>query len=245
MTRLAVLILTCNEEKNIADCIKSASFADEIVVIDSGSTDATESIAVALGAHFCCHAMQEDGFAGQRNFALAQTEADWVFYLDADERLTDEAGREIRAMADKNESAAYKIKRLNLVLGQCMRYGAHLPDWSLRLYPRQAVHWRGVVHESAELSIPVRCLQEPMQHYTYKDWETYFRKFNQYTTLAAQNMKKKGARAGFAGILLHPLFGFFKAYVLRQGWRDGLLGFIMSVLAGFSTFVKYIKLRYL
>ncbi len=244
MSKLSVLILTYNEEKNIADCIESALFADEILLIDSGSTDATQVIAEGLGARVVAHPMQTGGFAAQRNFALEQTDADWVFYLDADERLTPQAGEEIRAIVEKGEAAAWEIKRLNIVLGQMMHYGAHRPDWSLRLYPRSAVRWSGAVHEAAEICVPKHRMQQIMHHYTYKDWDSYFQKFNRYTTMAAETLNHNGKKAGMAKVLLHPPFAFIKAYILRQGFRDGFLGFIMSVMAGFAVLVKYLKLRY-
>ena len=110
MLRLAVLILTRNEEAHIEACIKSASFADEIVVIDSGSIDKTQAIAESMGAKFITHPMGEDGFAGQRNFALTQTTADWVFYLDADERIQEEAAREIRRIVSDDNPAVYQVE---------------------------------------------------------------------------------------------------------------------------------------
>ncbi|MGL5269363.1 MAG: glycosyltransferase family 2 protein, partial [Selenomonadaceae bacterium] len=146
MKKTAVLILTYNEEKNIADCIKSAAFADEVVVVDSASTDKTCEIAKQLGAKVCIHPM--NGFAEQRNFALEQTEADWVFYLDADERLTPQAAEEIQRLTTE-EPSAYEIKRINIIFGQMMRHGEHAPDYSLRLYPRQAIRWEGKIHEQA------------------------------------------------------------------------------------------------
>ena len=243
MAKVAVLILTYNEEKNIVDCIKSAAFADEIILIDSGSTDQTQSLAESLGARVIVHPMDEAGFAGQRNFALEETQAEWVFYLDADERLTPAAGEEIRSIVDKNESAAWEIKRMNIVLGQLMRHGAHRPDWSMRLYPRTAVKWEGVVHEAARIAVPQHRMQAVMQHYTYNDWDSYFQKFNRYTTMAADTLAKRGKTAGLTKVLLHPPFAFIKAYILKQGFRDGFLGFIMSVMAGFAVFVKYLKLR--
>ena len=120
MLRLAVLILTRNEEAHIEACIKSASFADEIVVIDSGSIDKTQAIAESMGAKFITHPMGEDGFAGQRNFALTQTTADWVFYLDADERIQEEAAREIRRIVSDDNPAVYQVERKNIVFGKMM-----------------------------------------------------------------------------------------------------------------------------
>ena len=240
MAAIAVVILTFNEEKHIADCIRSAAFADEVLIVDSGSTDETVAIARTLGARVLHHPMT--GFAEQRNFALKETAADWVFYLDADERLTPAAGEAIRRLADSTERLAYEICRHNIVFGTPMHYGAHRPDWSLRLYPRDAVTWEGVVHERAVVSVPVRRMPGAMLHYTYDTWATYLTKFNRYTTLAAEKLFAEGRRAGLSTLLLHPPFTFFKMYVLKLGFLDGFLGFSMSVMAALSVFVKYLKL---
>ena len=240
MAKIAVIILTLNEERHIADCIRSAAFADEVLLVDSGSTDETIPLARALGARVAQHPME--GFAAQRNFALKETTADWVFYLDADERLTPAAGEAIRRLAEGGERAAYEICRHNIVFGTPMHYGAHRPDWSLRLFPRDAVRWEGVVHERAVVSVPVRRMQGEMLHYTYDTWATYLTKFNRYTTLAAEKRFAEGRRAGLLTLLLHPPFTFFKMYVLKLGFLDGFLGFSMSVMAALSVFVKYLKL---
>lgn len=245
MAKVAVLILTYNEEKNIVDCIKSAAFADEIILIDSGSTDQTQSLAESLGARVVVHPMDEAGFAGQRNFALEETQAEWAFYLDADERLTPAAGEEIRSIVDKNESAAWEIKRMNIVFGQMMRYGGYSPDWSMRLYPRTAVHWQGAVHENAQLDLPIKQMQEVMHHYTCTDWNRYFVKLNQYTTLMAEKMRDDGKKSSMAAMLLHPPFAFIRVYILQRGFLEGRLGLILALLHGFYTLTKYVKLYYL
>lgn len=240
MAKIAVIILTFNEEKNIADAIRSAAFADEVLLIDSGSTDETLAIARALGARVVQHPMK--GFADQRNFALRETAADWVFYLDADERLTPAAGEAIHRLAEAPERVAYEICRHNIVFGQPMHYGAHRPDWSLRLFPRDAVTWEGVVHERAVVSVPIRRMPGEILHYTYDTWSTYLTKFNRYTTLAAEKLFAGGRRASVTTLLLHPPFTFFKMYVLKLGFLDGFLGFAMSVMAALSVFMKYLKL---
>lgn len=242
MPKLAILILTYNEEKNIADCIRSADFADEIVIVDSGSTDKTQEIAESLGAKIFTHPMEN--FAAQRNYALTVTDADWVFYLDADERLTTEAAKEIMAAVKTNEPAAYAIKRINYLFKRRQMHGAHKPDWPLRLYPRRAVKWSGAVHESAEVSVPKKRLQSSMHHYTYNDWDTYFAKANKYTSLAAKEMRERGKKASLIDITIHPVFAFFRAYILKAGFLDGAFGFVFSVLHAQYVFNKYIKLRY-
>lgn len=241
MPRLAVLILTRNEEKNIAACIESASFADEIVIIDSGSTDDTERIAREMGARFVTHPMDDEGFAGQRNFALTQTEADWVLYLDADERLTPDLATEIKSVVAGGEEKIYLIERQNVVFGQLMKYGAHRPDWVPRLYPRTAIHWTGRVHEGIETTLSQARLRAPMRHYTYTTWHQYLEKFNRYTTLAAEEMaatNKSITRWSAAG---HALFAFIRDYILRQGFRDGFLGLVMSLMSSFYRLIKYLK----
>lgn len=242
--RLAVIILTRNEEKNIADCIASASIADEILVIDSGSTDRTREIAAAHGARVAEHAFDDDGFAGQRNFALTQTAADWVFYLDADERIVPELREELSRITTQPPSAAYAVKRWNIVFGQKMKHGEHGPDWCVRLFPRDGVHWEGVVHERPVTGLPVHRLTGTLDHHTYTDWDRYFVKFNQYTSLMAERMAEAGRRATFADILFHPFFAFVRFYFLRLGFLDGKQGFIFAVNHYFYTMIKYVKLYY-
>ena len=241
--KLAILILTYNEEEKISDCINSVSFADEIILIDCGSTDNTKGIAEKLGAKVYFHPMDE-GFAGQRNFALTKTKADWVFYLDADERLTPEAAEEIKAIVKEGTPCSYKIKRMNIIFGKLLKYGGHAPDYVARLYPRNAVSWEGVVHEHPNLTVPVKKMKSFMYHYTYTDWDRYFLKFNQYTTLMAQKMKKNGKKANFADILIRPFYAFIRFYLLQSGWRDGKLGFVFAMFHSFYTLAKYVKLYY-
>jgi len=241
--KLAVLIMTLNEEKNLAACLETARFADEIVVLDSGSTDRTQEIAESYGAKFVVHPMGEGGFAAQRNLMLEQTDADWVFYLDADERLTPEAGEEIRRIVAADQPAGWSIKRYNVVMGQLMKYGPHRPDWSDRLYPRTAIRWEGAVHENVKTELPIKRMQYSMTHYTYEDWETYLRKLNQYTTISAKGLAARGKKMGIFALLGHTGFGFVRSYLLKGGFLEGWLGFVMSAMAAFSIFVKYLKLR--
>lgn len=245
---LAVLILTKNEEANIADYIKSATCADDVIVIDSGSTDKTQEIAESLDARFVHNDMSE-GFAAQRNFALTLTDDEWVLYLDADERLTREANDEIRAIVDSDtpasERKAYEIKRLNIIFGQMMMHGGHKPDWSLRLYPSGTVTWHGEIHESANVTCPVARMKSPMHHYTYRDWTSYVAKLNRYTTMAAEEMAEKGKRPSIFAIIAHPLWGFFRDYILRLGFLDGALGLFMAGQRAVYLFEKYLKARYI
>lgn len=242
--KLAIIILAKNEEKNIGSAIDSASFADEILVIDSGSTDATQVIAESRGAKFVFHPMEEDGFAGQRNFALTQTEAEWVFYLDADERITEKAASSMKEIVAGNEEFSFSLKRMNVIMGQMMKHGAHRPDWCLRLFRRGTVSWEGVVHERAVSALPSREMDGELLHHTYSNWTNYFHKLSSYTDMMAERMHEEGKTAGLADLTLRPAFAFFRAYVLQKGFLDGELGLVFSILHSYYTFMKYLKLRY-
>ena len=239
--KLAVIILTHNEERHIEACIRSAAFADEILVIDDMSTDRTAELAQSLGARVVTHPLAGD-FAGQRNFALMQTDADWVLYVDADERVNEGTEAELRRIMAADARAVYEIKRINLVFGQRMYYGGHCPDYPRRFFPRDAVHWIGLVHERTESELPVRRMGGSLLHHTYESWEQYFQKFNQYTTLMAEQRYADGKQASFLKILFDPPFAFFRFYVLQRGFLDGRLGFILAMFHGFYTMVKYVKL---
>ena len=241
--QLAVLILTYNEERNIEECLQSASFADEIIVIDSYSEDRTLELAERDGARVVQNEMKS--FAAQRNFAMAQTRADWVFFLDADERVTPEAAEEIVGIVQKNERIMWRVKRRNILFGQRMRFGGHRPDYVTRLFPKDAVRWEGLVHERVICDLPIKNLQGEVLHYTYTEWNRYFVKFNQYTTLMAERQYEEGKHSSMVKIVLHPLFAFFRFYILQLGFLEGKLGFIFAVFHAFYTMVKYVKLYYL
>lgn len=239
--KLAVIILTHNEEQHVAACIQSAAFADEILVIDDCSTDRTRALAESAGARVIEHSLNGD-FAAQRNFALAQTDADWVLYIDADERINMQTEQELRRVMAEDARAVYAIKRINVVFGRRMYYGGHKPDYPRRFFPRDAVRWEGLVHERTASALPVRRLKGSLLHYTYTSWDRYFQKFNQYTTLMAERQHAEGKSASFLKILLDPPFAFFRFYILQRGFLDGRLGFVMAVFHGFYTMVKYVKL---
>ena len=217
MPKLAVIILTKNEEANITAAMESAAFADEIVVIDSGSTDRTQELAEKHGAKVVIHPMSDEGFAGQRNFALTQTEAEWVFYLDADERVIPEIVPKLKAIIKSGEKKAYCVERKNVVFGQQMNYGVHRPDYSCRLYPRTSISWQGRVHEVVKTDLPYEKIDNGLLHYTYNSWVKYFDKFNQYTSMAAREMVNKGKQISSKAILGHAFCAFFKSYIETRG----------------------------
>ena len=200
-------------------------------------------MAKKYGATVVQHEMKS--FAAQRNFAMEQTCADWLFFLDADERIAADAAEEISRIVQDDEQAAWRIKRMNILFGQRMRFGGHRPDYVTRLFPRERARWEGLVHERVVCDLPLRSLHGCLHHYTYTEWDRYFAKFNQYTTLMARRQYEAGKRSSMVKIVCRPLFAFFRFYILQLGFLEGKLGFIFAVFHAFYTMVKYVKLAYL
>lgn len=242
---LTVLILAKNEEKNIKDCIESAKFADEIVVIDDFSADNTKEIAEQLGAKVYQRALNGD-FGAQQTFAITKATSEWIFILDADERITPELAAEVSDAIKKKEYYAYKVPRLNHIVGQQLRHGGWYPDYGIHLLPRRGTTVEGLVHQQIRHQYEERKLKHFITHYAYASWEQYFNKFNLYTKLAAEKNYQKGKRTCFfRDIVLRPCFAFFKMYILKAGWLDGRVGFIMAAYHYFYTMSKYVKLYYI
>lgn len=245
MSTLSVLILAKNEEKNIAACVTSALFADEIIVIDDSSTDKTAEIARSLGAKVVQRAMNGD-WGGQQTFAIQQATSRWVFFLDADERFTPELAEETKRAVAKDEPIAYKVPRLNYFLGEVVRHCGWYPDYGYHLVPKENFRVEGFVHPQFIHSYPTQFFRNHLIHYPYVSWEQYFNKFNLYTRLAAEKNYAKGKRASFIfDIMLRPYVAFFKMYILKKGFLDGRLGFTLSVFHFFYTMAKYVKLYWL
>lgn len=244
MKSLAVLILTFNEEDNIVDAVENAKkCAAEVIVIDSGSTDRTVELAKEHGAKVCFRAWDDD-FSAQRNFALGETKADWVLYLDADERLNDELLAGVKAVVSSGRmDAQYAIKRKSVAFGKTFNYGVLYPDHVQRMFPRGSVNWVNKVHEHPECSLPTKRLPGYIEHYTYKNWHHWEEKLCLYTTIWAEDAYKRGKRTSMGGIFLHSLGGFFKMFVLRRGFMDGLIGSYLCCTHFFYTMLKYLKLH--
>lgn len=240
---LAVLILTYNEAKHIGDCIKSVlDAADEVVVIDAGSTDETVALAQAAGARVINRPM-EQGFAAQRNFALTQTTAGWVFYLDADERVTPKLATElVKLKKAPVTNVAYAVERRNIAFGQRVNHGVLRPDLVTRLFVRAAVQWEGKVHERPLGSWETVRLSGFLEHYTYMNWQHYFTKFNHYTTLWAEDAYAGGKRTSWFGAFLHAKVSFVQMFLVKRGFLDGWLGLILCCFHFAYTMAKYVKL---
>jgi len=243
MPKLSVVIITLNEEQNIEDALVSASWADEIVVLDSFSTDSTPEICRKYTGRF----YQEEwrGFSGQKQRAVELASNDWVFVLDSDERFTDGLAKEVRGlMKDVPEFAGYSCARKNHFGGRFIRYGGWYPDYSVRLFDRtRAAFGSRPVHEAVEVDGAVGRLNHPMMHYTYRDVSDYLQRMDRYSTLAAEEMASRGRRASAWNLLLRPPATFVKMYFVKQGFRDGYHGLLIAGLYAMYTFAKYAKLR--
>ena len=245
MPKLSVLILAKNEENNLHDCISSVKFADEVLVIDDGSTDRTKEVAVSLGARVIEHAMNGD-WGGQQTFAIRQAAHPWVLFLDADERISEPLAEEIKAAVAKDEQVAYWIQRENKFHFNKATHGILRPDFVDRLFPAKDSYVIGLVHPKIVTPYPNKKLKNLMYHYTYDNWNQYFGKFNNYTKLAAKKYHQEGKHCNFVrDIMFRPAWAFFKIYFLNLGFLDGRLGFIFSVNHFFYTMTKYVRLYYL
>lgn len=245
MVQISVLILAKNEEKNICDCITSCSFADEILVIDDGSTDKTQEIAEGLGARVIHHSMNGD-WGGQQTFAIQQAKHPWIFFIDADERCTPELCEEIRGKVNSGERYGYWVRRINHFKHRIVKHGPLSPDWVCRLMPKEGSYVEGFVHPKIVHQFEDKKLKSDMLHYTYETWEQYLNKMNHYSTLAAKKNKDAGKKSNFIlDIILRPAFAFFKMYILKLGFLDGQIGYMLSKNYANYTMNKYIKMKFL
>jgi len=240
--QLSVCILTHDEEENILECIRSASFAEEIVVIDDDSTDKTVEIAQSAGAKVYKRSLAGD-FGAQKSFAVEKASCPWVFILDADERFTDELAREVALEVASEPLCCYAVRRSNRFVTGSASHGAMRPDLVVRLFPKEGSFFQGRVHEKLVTAAPQKELKSHLIHYPYKNWESYINKFNRYTTLAAQQYYASGRKCRvLRDIVLRPLGAFVKVYFLRLGFLDGALGFVFSFAHASYTMAKYVKL---
>lgn len=242
MPSLTVIILTKNEERNMAAVVQNClQVTDDVLVVDSGSTDKTVELAEANGARVVFRAWDND-FSAQRNFGLEQTKADWVLYLDADERLKPELVAAVKEALAKNEDKCYAIARKSVAFGQEFNYGVLKPDQVGRMFKRNHVKWVNKVHEHPECKDPMVVLKGYAEHYTYVSWEQWLKKFDQYTTIWAENAHEHGKKASVPGAFGHALGGFIHMLIIKGGILDGWMGLALSCNHFFYTLMKYLKL---
>ncbi len=240
--RITLFIIAHNEEHNIAKCILSAkNLVSEVIVVDSLSTDKTALICRDLQAQVFERAF--DGFTNQKNFALSKVSSEWALNLDADERLSPQLAEEIARVTENTSFDGFEIPFCNYFLGKKMRFSGLNKEVKLRLVRTQkAVYEGGLVHEGIKLDGKTGRLKYPINHYSYDSIETYFRKFNKYTSLAAKQMYTNGKRFSLFRAVFALPFEFAKRYLLKLGVLDGMRGLMWASFSTFYVFVKYTKL---
>jgi glycosyltransferase involved in cell wall biosynthesis len=239
---VSATIITLNEADHIAAAIDSVAWADEVIVVDSGSTDGTVAIARGKGARVETRVWS--GWIDQKNHAASLARNDWIFSLDADERVTPGLAAEVAALL-RTEPArrGYRIPRVTFHLGRWVRTTDFYPDYQTRLYDRRSAHWQGkYVHESVVVDGGPGQLRGEIAHYSYRDLADQIERINRYTTLAARQMHEAGRRANAVDLLMHPPAAFFRNYVLRRGVLDGTVGLIISLTQAWSVYLKFAKL---
>lgn len=242
MPLVTVTVIAKNEAETLADALRSVSWADEIIVIDSESTDDTVRIAREFTDRV--YVRPWNGYIEQKNHAADISTHDWIFSLDADERVTPKLAEEIRALlASEPASSGYRMPRVSFYLGRWIRTTDMYPDCQLRLYDRRKARWRGMyVHESVKIDGPVGSLKSELQHYPYRDISEHLIRMDRYTTLAAKQMYEQGTRATRARLRWHSKAAFLRNYLLKGGIRDGTPGLIISLLNSYYVFLKFAKL---
>ena len=243
MKKLSVVIITRNEEVNLPRCLESVKWADEIVIVDSASTDRTLEIAREYGARI--FSPEWRGFGPAKQEGVERAEGEWILSVDADEVVVPELAHEIREATENSaDIAGYYVPRRTQFLGRWIYHCGWYPDPVLRLFRKANGSFNdSVVHEKVELNGKVARLQHDLLHYSYRSLDSYFDKFNRYTTLAAVEAHRRGRCSGVNRIVFKPLACFIKHYVLKRGFLDGLEGLIISVLSSCYVMVKYAKLR--
>lgn len=237
-------IIALNESQNIAACIKSVDFFDEVIVVDAGSTDETRSVARSAGATVLENPWP--GFGPQKQFALEHARNDWIFSIDADERVSEALEARIQELFSSEPGAqGYTINRRNHFMGRALRHGEGYPDWCLRLFDRRHASWSAdPVHEKVELEGRIERLKGgDLEHFSQCSLADYLEKQNQYTSLQARHLSSIGRRSSLPKMLFSPFVRFLKFYVIRLGFLDGVPGLVHIMVGCYNSFLKYAKLR--
>ena len=240
---LSGCIVAFNEADRIQDCIESLGFCDEVIVVDSHSTDKTREIATACGARV----IERDwpGFVAQKEYAVRQAKYDWILALDSDERVSDNLRAEILNLKEAGfpRMAGWRMPRLSFYMGRWVRHGTWTPDHNLRLFDRRRGAWGGYdPHDKVEVKGPVATLKGEILHYPYRTLAEHLRTMDRYTTIRAEGMHERGKKAHILNLVVNPWVRFIKYYFIKRGFLDGWHGLVMAYLASQYVRTKYIKL---
>lgn len=244
-TSLSVILITHNEAANVGACLASVAFADEWIVVDSGSSDGTAEIARGAGARVMVTS-DWPGFGAQKNRALAAATGRWVLSIDADERVTPELAASIRRAIERDDGDAasgYEVSRLSNFCGQWMRHGDWYPDRVLRLFKRDAARFSDdLVHERTIVTGRIARLEGELLHHSMPTLDSALDKLNRYSSGRAVDKVSAGDRGGLWAALTHGLWAFLRCYILRRGFQDGRLGFVLAIYVAENTYYRYLKM---
>ncbi|MCD6320355.1 MAG: glycosyltransferase family 2 protein [Candidatus Desulfofervidaceae bacterium] len=242
MPKLSAIIITYNEEKNIEACLKSVSWADEIIVVDSFSTDKTLEIAAKFTDKISQHPFY--GYGKQKAFALSKASGEWILSIDADERVTPALKEEIEIAISNSEIAGYYLPRKNFFCGRWIRHSGWYPNYQLRLFKRGKARFdERLVHEKVVVNGKIGYLKTPLIHYTYSSLTDFLKKMQKYVDLWAQEKKKAGKKGGIGRGFFHGFWTFFKMFFLQAGFLDGRYGLLLASLYAAYTLAKYARLE--
>lgn len=245
MAKVSVIIITYNEEKNIGRCLSSIDWVDEIVVVDSQSTDDTKKVASEFTQKV--FDITWEGFGKAKDFAKDEASHQWILSVDADEVVPEDLKEEIQKITKSEDSFnGYYIPRKSNFLGKWIKHGGWYPDYVLRLFKKDKAGFNhSMVHEKVEVNGRIGYLRNALLHYTDPNFDHYLEKLNRYTSLGAEELFKKGKRTKLFDVMFRPLAVFLKMYFVKRGFLDGLSGFILAVSSAFHVFSKYVKLWHL
>ncbi len=247
MPRLSLIIITFNEEENIRDCLESAKWADEVVVVDSRSSDRTVDIAKSYTDKV--YNSDDNSYSSKRNFAIEKAKGDWILWLDADERITDELKHEISKVINSPQAKydAFLINRKSYFINKFISHCGWFPDYGLRLFRKStSIRFDNLrVHEKPVFKGKTGKLNSVLLHYTDLTFEHYISKLNSYTTKSSLDLNDKGIGSTFYDIVFRPVFTFIKMYFLKLGLLDGYTGLVLCTLSSMHVFVKYSKLYFI
>jgi glycosyltransferase involved in cell wall biosynthesis len=248
LRKITALIITLNEEGRIAEAIASLSCCDEVIVVDSGSSDRTRQIAEARGTRVIDHTWE--GYSKQKNFAATQANNDWILSMDADERLSMELANEIAAWKDQGDgcahsspTAAYSMPRRAFYLGRWINHSGWYPDRKVRLYNRRYCRWEGdFVHEAMKVEGPIGRFDGDLLHFPYRDWKDHNERIERYTDLAAKAAHSNGARGNILKLAIAPPAAFLKSFLLHAGFLDGWRGLAIAYMGARYVFKKEFRI---
>jgi glycosyltransferase involved in cell wall biosynthesis len=241
MTKISAIIPTLNEEIHIADAIKSVCFADEIIVIDSFSSDRTIEIAEKMNVKIIKRTF--DDFSSQKNFAIAQAAHDWIYVLDADERVTEELRAEILvAVKDSKDFVGFYVRRTFYFCGKKVNYSGFQRDKVMRLFLKEHCKYVGLVHEKIVTKGEIGFFKNKIDHFSYRNYDHYISKMNHYAAIRAEELHRKGKKVTVYHVMVKPAARFFIHYIIRLGFLDGFTGFLVAKTQAYGVLTRYIKL---